>query len=692
MVVRLTFLLFFLTIIPGTSFSVNRDSLLADFRNEHVSDSMRINAVKLLAASYMRENLDSVFSCYERLLQFGKEKNNKRAYMEAYIGKATCLIYSGNIDEALKCTEKSISLGMELGDTVHIISCYNVFGSIYYKAAAYAKSLENFQEVLRISSKIKYIEGLLTGYTNMGAVYYFQENYDMALKYWEMSLSLYPNPESNSSLDDLYNNIGAIYERKELYDTAMTYFLKSMEIRQKTNNKPGIAASYLNIGTNYSATGKYKTAFAYIDSAYNLYKTLNDYLGLSAIHYSRGELYWKTQKYTKGIAECKQGLRYSEKIKEITWQRDNCDCLSKNYEALGDYESALIYCQKYILLRDSMKNESTDRKIAQKEVEYEYIQKAELDSIHNAEMMKVQKAELKAQDRRLKNEKTYKAALGFGLLGVALFLFLLYRRFIIARKQKTEIEEKNKHITDSIHYAKRIQDAILTSEQDMKEALDDYFVYYHPKDIVSGDFYWVYKINNEKVMLAVASSSGEGVPGAFMGMIGTALLNEIVIENGITDVVEVAAKMQEQLMKTFKKRNPTNYDFDIREKDYMKLSLICLNKATKKLEFVGAGQPLYLVRNTSLSEIYGNEHPIEFSLDAKINYSKKEVQLEAGDMLYLSTGGAINQLGKQYFVEQLEGITNRTMKEQNEQLGIALNKAAKTNASKDDACILGVRI
>ena len=152
MFLRLIFVFFFLTLFNGPSFSINRDSLMANFRNEHLKDSLRINAIKLLAGSYQGENIDSVLSCYEKLLQFGKEKNNKRANMEAYLGKAPCLIYSGNIEEALKCAEKSIALAVELGDTVNVISCYNVLGSIYHKVASFAKSLECFQKVLRIDT------------------------------------------------------------------------------------------------------------------------------------------------------------------------------------------------------------------------------------------------------------------------------------------------------------------------------------------------------------------------------------------------------------------------------------------------------------------------------------------------------------------------------------------------------------
>jgi serine phosphatase RsbU (regulator of sigma subunit) len=307
-------------------------------------------------------------------------------------------------------------------------------------------------------------------------------------------------------------------------------------------------------------------------------------------------------------------------------------------------------------------------------------------------MMKVQEAQLKAQDMRLENEKTYKAALGFGLFGVALFLFLLYRRFVVAKEQKSEIEEKNKHITDSIHYAKRIQDAILTSEQDIKEALDDYFIYYQPKDIVSGDFYWVYKINNEKIMLAVADSTGQGVPGGFMGMIGTALLNEIVIENGISDVAEVLKKMQSQLGKTFGKGSLNIPDSDKMVTDKIKISLVCLDKASKKLEFAGAGQTIYYVRNGMLVEEMANKLPLGFDSESEITFLKKELQLDEGDLLYLCTDGIANQVGNDEFNVLLEENSSNPMDEQKEQLRLSYKDNNKTKTLKDDVCMLGVRI
>ncbi|GAH00812.1 unnamed protein product, partial [marine sediment metagenome] len=171
-------------------------------------------------------------------------------------------------------------------------------------------------------------------------------------------------------------------------------------------------------------------------------------------------------------------------------------------------------------------------------------------------------------------------------------------RTIEIRKQKTEIEnqkdiieQKNIDITDSIKYAKRIQDAILPSLQVIKDNLKDSFVLYLPKDIVSGDFYWV-KEKNESLVIIAADCTGHGVPGAFMSMLGISFLNEIVEKDNITSPEKILNVLRENIVTALRQRG-----LETESKDGMDMAVCSYNKKLKRLSFAGANNPLYLVRN-----------------------------------------------------------------------------------------------
>jgi len=210
---------------------------------------------------------------------------------------------------------------------------------------------------------------------------------------------------------------------------------------------------------------------------------------------------------------------------------------------------------------------------------------------------------------------------------------------------KNELELKHKNVTDSIAYAKRIQDAVLPRVDILSEAFDDHFLFWLPKETVSGDFYWM-KRDGDMVAFCVADCTGHGVPGAFMSMMGVTFLNEVCASiTADTKPSDVLEQLRQLVIDTLKQDNSN----PLEPKDGMDLSLCILNLKTRALRFSGANNPLYLVRNAELTEYKAVRCPI--GLYPKIKpFETIDVQTEPGDYLYMFSDG---------FADQFNGVTGK---------------------------------
>lgn len=262
-------------------------------------------------------------------------------------------------------------------------------------------------------------------------------------------------------------------------------------------------------------------------------------------------------------------------------------------------------------------------------------------------------------------------------------------------KQKEIIEENNKHITDSIKYAKRIQEAFLPNEETVRGYLNKSFVFYKPKDIVSGDFYWVERKEN-KILFAVVDCTGHGVPGAFMSIIGFKGLNQIVNEYDYTKPSEILNQLNRNISSTLKQKVE---DSVIR--DGMDVALCCLDTESNKLEFAGANNPLVIIRDGEILKIKGDKHPIGNYIDEEgFEFTNNEIDLLPNDKLYIFSDGFMDQFGgpvgkKLKYSNFKKLLLNNHHKSMAEQKA-AFNKFFEdwtTNFEQiDDVCLFGVAI
>lgn len=259
--------------------------------------------------------------------------------------------------------------------------------------------------------------------------------------------------------------------------------------------------------------------------------------------------------------------------------------------------------------------------------------------------------------------------------------------------QKDIIEEKNKDIMDSIHYAKRIQDSLLPAKSYAEEHAKDHFVLFKPKDVVSGDFYWINKKEN-KLFFSAIDCTGHGVPGAFVSIVAHAGLQRALVLFSLRTPAEILDKLNENVTEMFSRDNTST-----EIKDGMDITLCALDRDAMKLEFAGANNPMYLMRHGILTEIKGDKQPIGQYFSRK-NFTNQTIDVKKGDVIYLFTDGYADQFGgpkgKKFKYKQFEEILTSNYKlPMSEQAKILDSKFSDWKGSLeqvDDVTVMGVRV
>lgn len=261
------------------------------------------------------------------------------------------------------------------------------------------------------------------------------------------------------------------------------------------------------------------------------------------------------------------------------------------------------------------------------------------------------------------------------------------------RLQKEIIQEKNNELTDSIYYAQRIQQAILPGTEEIAQTLD-HFIFFRPKDIVSGDFYWYSKIQ-DSVLWAVVDCTGHGVPGGFMSMLGSGLLNQIVNEELKLKPDEILNQLRDRVIMALKQSGAIGEN-----KDGMDISLCRYIPSERKLQFAGANNGLYIVRKGQLMELPADKQPIGIYVGALKPFVLKEMNVEPGDCIYMSSDGYVDQFGgpkgKKYKSINLEKmiieLSVLDLSAQQNQISATFDNWKGLYEQLDDVCVFGVKL
>ncbi len=293
----------------------------------------------------------------------------------------------------------------------------------------------------------------------------------------------------------------------------------------------------------------------------------------------------------------------------------------------------------------------------------------------------------------------YSLLITFVILG---FVILFSRAFAYLQLQQNKIEEKNKEIelkqkdiTDSINYAKRIQYAVLPHEETIYRNIPLSFIFYKPKDIVSGDFFWFHEFNREEYIMVCADCTGHGVPGAFMTVIGSSLLNQTVIDNKIDKPSAILLELDKQINFTLKQQK----DGDLSVQDGMDLTLIRVNKLKKELIITSAKRPVILIRNKEIIEHKGSKFSLGGMRSGDKTFEEIKINFQEEDLLYMFTDGYADQFGgekaKKFSSKRLRelllDIHKLPMNEQKSSVANTISNWQGNLEQIDDMLVMGIK-
>jgi serine phosphatase RsbU (regulator of sigma subunit) len=636
-------------------------------------------------------------------------------------------------------TEKALKIATQINFDIGIAYAHRRLGLLHYAQSNFAEAIQHLYRVVEMGEKVvvkdkNFFPSLLQ---LIGKIHERQNNITKAEEYYQKAFQRNSQANNKHLLALDYSNLANVESLKGNYDKSLEYRNLEQKTKEELKDTLGLAFTLHDVAVMYLQQQKYKEAADYFRKALKTteYMPLNIYK--VAFHVSLSE----ACRLSGNIAEAKE---LATKALAMATQLQNklnavlaTQVLHECYNLQKDYKNAYQFLLLNKQLQDSVYNEKHLKEIANMENNFEIKQQKKANDLLQKEN------ELKIKELAIKDEEATKnkwlailAVLVGGMLAV--LAVVLYKNNMAKKKSndlltaknqeihqqkeeivaiannlqtantalslsKVEIEKKNEDILASINYAKRIQGAILPFDSVFEQYFgkDNFFIFYQPKDIVSGDFYWLSQVQlpNETVtVVAAVDCTGHGVPGAFMSLIGNNLLDEIVNTKTIISPADILLHLNQGVRRLLKQDETNN-------RDGMDMVLLALHQTATNQPYAvyaGAMNALYYVQNKQLREIKATKMGIGgyYAADEARVFENHTIVLDTTTTFYLASDGYQDQFGgaanRKFMVKNLrstlENISVMAMTEQKSFLQTTLNNWKGQNKQIDDVMVLGLRV
>lgn len=609
-----------------------------------------------------------------------------------------------NSEEAIEYAEKSLDLAKKIGDQDTEFSAYCQLSNLYHILYDYNKGIEYGLKGLELGEWLGDDLKIGEAHNVLGLTYQIKGEFQTAVEHFLIAYEAVRKTDNERYLAVISNNVANTYCFLENWEESLKYHEIALEIRKKREDMYGIAASYNDMSCVYMDMKEYQKADSLLPISLQLMEDVEDVEGRALASGTYGILKFHQGKYQESIEMLNYSIGIAKEIKAMNIVMEDLGFIWQAHEKVGQIADGFDAYKELISIRDSIKSEENTRAFTQKELQYEFDKKSISDSL----------ASVAAQEK-IKMEGDQKAELltywivgGTALGGVLILLLIIFARSnqqkkrdneIITQKkeevevQKRMLESKNKEILDSITYARRIQNAILPPDRLVKEYLQDSFILYKPKDVVAGDFYWMESFTTGSelgVLFAAADCTGHGVPGAMVSVVCHNAMNRSVREFGLTAPGEILDKVTELVEETFMKSEEE-------VKDGMDLAFCSLRGNT--LQYAGAHNPLWIIRNGEILETKADKMPIG-TFSNRVPYTTHTIDLVSGDTFYIFSDGYADQFGgekgkkfkSKSFKRLLLSVQDQTMEEQRKSIDEAFEEWRGEYEQLDDVCVIGVRL
>ena len=506
------------------------------------------------------------------------------------------ILYSTNRDTVLTLCNKVITLTENNSDSNCIQSlgtAYNNIGVINDDNGHILDAIKAYEKSILIFDQVNYTKGIATSYTNIGYIYKSIHEYEKCLTYNKKALEYRLKIGNKKLISNSLNNIGYVHNKLENLDSALHYYQQSFQLREAINYERGMAFTLNNIGSIYKEKDKLDTSLGYFFKSLKLHRKTksvlsNTMVNIAEIYLKKGNIE-KSKLYADSAMELSLNSKIPERIKSAA------EISYSVYEKLNDIDKAYYFQKLHYKLYDSLESKSLHDELIVEEAKFKYLKEHISDSIsfhHKQEALnKLYSAEIAAE-----KQKSYYEFIGIIVLLVLVFILVI--AYKIRRKSEIdlntknqELSVKNSQITRSINYANKIQNAVLDYDVEKFNNLFEHFILYKPKEIVSGDFYWFYD-NGKNIYIGVADCSGHGVPGAFLSILGTKLLDEIISNNNELSPSEMLAVMNQKFPDSL-----NNNTQNVINLDSIDIAIIKIDKENNSFQWSSANRPLIQLKD-----------------------------------------------------------------------------------------------
>jgi serine phosphatase RsbU (regulator of sigma subunit) len=539
-------------------------------------------------------------------------------------------------------------------------------------------------------------EELAWTYLNIGISLHAQNNPNGAIDFEEKALAIFQELNMKQGIAYSFLNLGLAFTLKKQYSKAIQQMLNARLMCDEIGDERGVGYVLSSIAEIHENTGEFEKAIAGNLACIAIREKENDKMDMSFLYSNLGSIYLKQGLHEKSekalkIAE-KLGLEVKARpfLKNIylTWSK--LDSLNKNYY------KAYHHFKLYSHYDNLINNEKSQRKAFELQHSYEKDRKEK-------EIVLMKKEQELKNVLNVKDQRNL--LIGLGAIGSILLLVIAFSISVSKRanrirkqkniitKQKERVDEQHKSIRDSIIYAQKIQQALLTSEEYIAEHLKlDFFIHYQPKDIVSGDFYWAHE-HEGSFYLTTADCTGHGVPGAFMSLLNISIMNELIVGKNITSPSKILDRQREEIIKSLNSKRSDQ------SKDGMDCVLCKFNLRNNQLTFSAANNSLWIIRDGQILKFKGDKMPIGKYISDDKSFTEQTVELHQGDLIYTFTDGIVDQFGgekdKKFKPKKLGELLLQVHKlPVNEQQLVIIRTMKKwigNNEQTDDMLLIGIK-
>ncbi len=699
--------------------------------------------VKLAKLENRLGNVNGAKKSLKKSIELYYSINDKAGLADAFDLLGTLLYENEIYSEAIVSLKKAICYYDSISSKLNKVRLLNIIGNMYKFQCNYDVALKYYHESLRCSEETKDSIGVSVAHIGIANVFMNWGNYDKALENYKICYNNSQKINHKSGMSSAMIGIGNVYKQQNKDKEAIQSYEKSLAIEKENENPEGIALAMLNMGDVYYNQASYYKALFYYKDALKIVTEINNNIRISLVLLQIGQTYQAigdnsiAEKYYKNSIDVATKIEYNQVI------LDDLKYLYLLYKKQGNLSNAIEYYEKYNNLKDTLFTANSQKQINEIQTKYETGKKEQEIQLLNKDKQ-LSNLQIEQNKKEINHQRILIYTFIIGLILISVFLILLFRLYKekkkaniklselnqeiltqkeeivtqrdIATEQRDMISAQKNEITDSIHYAKRIQRALLPIKDYLNEILENYFIFFKPRDIVSGDFYWARRIGS-KTIVAAADCTGHGVPGAFMSMLGIAFLKEIT-NKGICSPDIILNELKELVVLSLHQRG-----MEGDTKDGMDISLCTIDRAEMKLEYAGANNPLYIVKklkvesckvetqslennelsnfkNFELYELKGDKMPIGYFSEKSELFTKKEISICKSDMIYLFSDGFADQFGgannKKFKYKALKTLlinnSHNNCEKQKETISCAFENWKSDFEQTDDILVIGIRI